>query len=248
MKMLLMLLSLLLSVACGDKQSSKSADNEDLTLQLKEKRISGELRAELMLCDGKECYNALRERDGDRFYLDLEDTRKNKHVSRHVTKRKNVHRDHRQVHRDHHRSDDRGRFGSSQHVGIGYHSPHVGVTFANGSLRLSYRYNKHVSYQSRNHHRVRISNRYDAGVRRSKRKDNDDYADTVGTVAERAELIREIAEDRHWEEREKSLHKLFEDGDKIWVDQDEARRLLEIVADYFDVKIDREAKELVDLN
>ena len=241
-KMLLMLLSLLLIVACGDKRSSEGIDKERLTVQVLQKNVNGELRSKLVMCDGKECRNALREQDGDEFYFFYEDT--DRHNRQRENRRRNVNRSHHQVHQKHHDFADRGRLGSSQYIGSDYDRPHVGVSFVNGRLNLRYRYQARTSYRVRatysNHH----SNRhYDTGVRRSKRRDNDDYADTVGTVAERADLMHDIAEDRLWEERERSLRKLFVQGEAIRVNKDELRRLLVIVADYFDVEIDRKVEK-----
>lgn len=253
MKMLMMLMMLLLPVGCGKKRSDKDIDRkEKLTLQVLQKKVDGELRVMLRLCDGRECYNTLRERDGDEFYFPRYIT--DRRNDRRVVSRRNVNRDHRRVHRNHHEfggdnwRDGRQHIGSSQYVDRGYHSPQAGVTFVNGRVRFSYHFNAHASYRERISHRTRLTNRYDTGVRRSKRSDNDDYADAVGTVAERAELMRAIAEDRRWEEREHSLERLFEDGQAVRVTKRELRSLLEIVADYFDVKIDREVKDLLDLN
>ena len=267
MKSLLMLMMILI-VACGseedkkDKESRHDRDDHDLTIRLAERTVNGKLHTYLQLCEDSECHNALRERDGDEFYLpnnvidergDYRNTNE-RNVDREsrIDRRRARRRDNLPGQRNHHALGDRGLVGSSQHIGGHHHAPRVGVIFAHGGIRLSYSYNARTSHQTRatyrdgNSYRDHTTNRYQTGVRRSKRNDNDDYADAVGTVAERAELMRAITNDRRWEEREHSVQKLFVDGKTIAVNKEELRRLLDIVADYFNVEIDREVEDLLD--
>ena len=258
----LLMLTMLLLVACGSKEEDKASrhdrDDRDLTLRLAERTVNGKLHTYLQLCENKQCHNALRERDGDEFYFpnDVIDRRDDYRITSewHADRdrRRDHRRDHLQVHQNQHILGNRGLVGSSQHIGGHHHTPRVGVIFAHGRIRLSYSYNARTShrtraaYRDRTSHRIRTTDHYQTGVRRSKRNDNDDYADAVGTVAERAELMRAIADDRRWEEREHSLRKLFVDGKTIVVSKNELRRLLDIVADYFNVEIDREVEDLLD--
>ena len=288
MKMLLLmlsLLSLLLSVACGDKKSDEGLNDGNLTVQVLRKTIDGELRAMLMLCDGDECRNALRNHNGDEFYFPKNATEVNRRGNYLVDEQGNyLVADRRDVNINNRAQRinqvpiNYGHVGSSQHIGSSQGFRGIGVTVVNGKVGFHYESHTRTHYNSGrrlNRFRARVNLRsvrdYDdtpvlVGYDRSgepiylhrsdKRdyrghddrhayRDNEDFAETVGTVAGRIELMRAVAEDTYWQNKEQSLQQLFVHGEAIRVNKNELRSLLEIVTVRFNAVIDAEVKDFL---
>ena len=218
---------------------------ENLTVQVLRKTIDGELRAMLMLCDGDECRNSLRNHNGDEFYFPKNATEVNR--------------------RGNYLVDERGNYlvADRREVNINNRVPRIndsnqgwraiGVTVVNG--RIGLHYTSHTrAYSSgrrsnRLHARVNLRRGRDYGDtpvlvgydrrgeplylhRDDRRADRgkEDWAETVGTVAGRGELMHAIAADTYWRNKEQSLQQLFVHGKAIRLNKNELRSLLAIVA------------------
>lgn len=255
MKMLMMLMMpLVLIVACGkdgDKERRGERHSRDLTLKLEEKTVDGELRIRLMLCeDYGGCHNTLLERDGDSFYFtnSRKDYRK-KYVRKKHFETGNGRRRVVVGYDDHDDSSDDiyGRRGRNAGLFVSIGSG-VSVGFSYGlRSKESYR------YRSGNRNRDYLRGRGSVHRERSVYRDNGEFRKQssflrVNDIAiERTELVDEIADSKHWENREQSLRKLFVHSDEIRVTKREARSLLKVVADRFDVVIAADVEDIIDL-
>lgn len=277
MKMLTLLttLTMLLGISCGDKNRDGNYELYDgnLTVQLFRKTINSEVRTMLILCDGRECRNALRYRNGDEFYFPPNigvDAVSGKHNV--INTRNVVRHNHLQhVHNRHRVTGSYGQIGNSQHIGNTYGVPHVGISLSNGRVGFHYTTNTSLRYHnvggrfSRIRARMQWHNRYDNNDSRLEligydhngravyaQRSNDVVAiypgstHATGSVDDTIDLMRAIADTSQWDDREHSLQQLFVHGQAVRVNKRELHSLLDVVSDYFNVVIDAKVENLLE--
>ena len=238
------MLLILLTSACaagGTSDVQGKKDKTEFTLQLLERNINGQAQAVLMLCQKHNCQNPLRNTDGSEFYF----------------------QDHAEAYNTFTQKHGIGGKVKFALLGIAAVTGTAGIIWLIRSGLISWKLDKHFSIVDANGNKVsskifkgkNVDNnsakyyisRGDGTLSDKKVEKLSEQGDwsfgagltatSIGTVAWMAAFAQELATNPHWRHKQKDFEKLFVQGERITVNKNELRVLLQVMNKKLEVQI-----------